>query len=98
MSNGGQAHGLTSLHKMRWEAQERYKRFYKKMDKVTLRIRNVPVEVCESCGEKFYSLKVARKIDVLVKSYREMISKTSPNEIMAKEIDFSTPGADEACA
>jgi len=72
--------------------------FIKKMDKVTLRIRNVPVEVCESCGEKFYSLKVARKIDVLVKSYREMISKTSPNEIMAKEIDFSTPGADEACA
>ncbi|WP_128567152.1 type II toxin-antitoxin system MqsA family antitoxin [Methanocella paludicola] len=72
--------------------------FIKHMDKVTLRIRNVPVEVCGNCGEKFYSLKVARKIEEIVETYKEMMSKISPKETMAREIDFSAPGADEACA
>lgn len=71
--------------------------FIKHMDKVTLRIRNVPVEVCENCGEKFYSSKIARKIEDIIKSYREMMSKMSPKDITARDIDFSSPNAAEAC-
>lgn len=30
-------------------------------------IKNVPVEVCPQCGERYYSAKVSKKLDELVK-------------------------------
>ena len=31
-------------------------------------IKNVPIEVCTQCGERYYSAQVSRKIDKLVQS------------------------------
>lgn len=30
-------------------------------------VKNVPVEICSQCGEKYYSAKVSKKLDTLVK-------------------------------
>lgn len=30
-------------------------------------VRDVPVEVCTQCGERYYSAKVSKKLDELVK-------------------------------
>jgi len=34
-------------------------------------IKNVPIEVCVQCGERYYSAEVSKKIDDLVQSGRE---------------------------
>lgn len=30
-------------------------------------VKNVPVEICSQCGEKYYSAKVSKKLDTLAK-------------------------------
>ena len=34
-------------------------------------IRDVPVEVCGQCGEKYYSAEISKKIDDLVQGRKE---------------------------
>lgn len=34
-------------------------------------IKNVPVEVCAQCGEKYYSSEISKKLDNLVKKQSE---------------------------
>ena len=31
-------------------------------------IKNVPVEICSQCGERYYSAEVSKKIDEIVKA------------------------------
>ncbi len=35
-------------------------------------VENVPVEVCEQCGERYYSAKVSKGLDELVKKSAEV--------------------------
>lgn len=41
-------------------------------------VKNVPVEVCAQCGERYYSAEVSKKLDTLVK--REAKSTIKPQE------------------
>lgn len=43
-------------------------------------VKNVPVEVCIQCGERYYSAEVSKKLDNLVK--RQEVSKMRPQEII----------------
>lgn len=31
-------------------------------------VKNVPVEVCTQCGERYYSAEISKKLDALVKN------------------------------
>ena len=39
-------------------------------------IKNVPVEICEQCGERYYSAEVSKKIDEIVKTPKIKAKKT----------------------
>lgn len=41
-------------------------------------VKNVPVELCTQCGERYYSAKVSKKLDDLVK--KETKSTVKPQE------------------
>ncbi len=34
-------------------------------------VKNVPIEVCDQCGERYYSMEVSKKLDALVKKQNE---------------------------
>lgn len=40
-------------------------------------IKNVPVEVCHQCGERYYSAEISKKLDELVKK-----SSKKPQEVI----------------
>lgn len=41
-------------------------------------VKNVPVEVCTQCGEKYYSAEISKKLDELVKKQSE--AKVRPQD------------------
>lgn len=43
-------------------------------------VKNVPVEVCIQCGERYYSAEVSRNLDNLVK--KQEVSKIRPQQII----------------
>ncbi|MDP2632607.1 MAG: YgiT-type zinc finger protein [Candidatus Curtissbacteria bacterium] len=43
-------------------------------------VKNVPVEVCEQCGERYYSAEISKKLDDLVKNQQS--SKIKPQKIL----------------
>jgi YgiT-type zinc finger domain-containing protein len=43
-------------------------------------VKNVPVEVCSQCGEKYYSAGVSKKLDNLVKKQKS--SKIKPRQVI----------------
>lgn len=43
--------------------------------------KNVPVEVCIQCGERYYSAEVSKKLDNLVKKHES--SKIRPQQIIS---------------
>lgn len=43
-------------------------------------VKNVPVEVCTQCGEKYYSSEVSKKLDELVK--KQTASKIKPEKTL----------------
>jgi len=43
-------------------------------------VKNVPVEVCSQCGERYYSAEVSKKLDNLVK--KQELSKIRPQQII----------------
>ena len=43
-------------------------------------VKNVPVEVCSQCGERYYSAKVSKKLDNLVK--KQELSKIRPQQVI----------------
>lgn len=43
-------------------------------------IKNVPVEICTQCGERYYSAEVSKKLDNLIK--KQEISKIRPQQII----------------
>ena len=43
-------------------------------------VKNVPVEVCNQCGERYYSAEVSKKLDNLVKKQR--VSQIKPRQII----------------
>mgnify|MGYP001570109489 FL=1 len=43
-------------------------------------VKNVPVEVCSQCGERYYSAEVSKKLDNLVK--KQELSKIRPQQVM----------------
>lgn len=43
-------------------------------------VKNVPVEVCEQCGERYYSAEISKKLDELVKNQKS--SKIKPQKIL----------------
>ncbi|MEK7517574.1 MAG: type II toxin-antitoxin system MqsA family antitoxin [Patescibacteria group bacterium] len=43
-------------------------------------VKNVPVEVCAQCGERYYSAKVSKKLDNLVK--KQELSKIRPQQVI----------------
>lgn len=43
-------------------------------------VKNVPVEVCSQCGERYYSSEISKKLDELVKKQRE--AKIKPQKIL----------------
>jgi len=62
-----------------------------KLGEEVIIIKNVPVLICENCGERFYSLGVSRKMEKIIKAYREgTIPLTASKTILATEIAFST--------
>ena len=46
-------------------------------DKLTV-VKNVPVEVCTQCKERYYSAEISRKLDEIVKAR----SKTKPQKTL----------------
>ena len=42
-------------------------------------VKNVPVEVCNQCEERYYSARVSKKLDNLVK--KQELSKIRPQQI-----------------
>lgn len=44
-------------------------------------VKNVPVEICTQCGERYYSVKVSKKLDKLAKEQTED-KKIKPKEII----------------
>ena len=43
-------------------------------------VKNVPVEVCIQCGERYYSARVSEKLDNLVK--KQELSKIRPQQVI----------------
>ena len=43
-------------------------------------VKNVPVEACSQCGERYYSAEVSKKLDNLVK--KQELSKIRPQQII----------------
>ena len=43
-------------------------------------VKNVPVEVCEQCGERYYSSEISKKLDELVK--KQETSKIKPQKVL----------------
>lgn len=43
-------------------------------------VKNVPVEVCTQCGERYYSARVSKKLDNLVK--KQELSKIRPQHVI----------------
>lgn len=43
-------------------------------------VKNVPVEVCNQCGERYYSATVSKKLDNLVK--KQELSKIRPLQVI----------------
>lgn len=43
-------------------------------------VKNVPVEVCAQCGERYYSAEVSKKLDNLVK--KQELAKIRPQQII----------------
>ncbi len=43
-------------------------------------VKNVPVEVCSQCGERYYSAEVSKKLDNLVK--KQELSKIRPQQVI----------------
>lgn len=43
-------------------------------------VRNVPVEVCLQCGERYYSAEISKKLDDLVK--KQELSKVRPQKVI----------------
>jgi len=43
-------------------------------------VKNVPVEVCAQCGERYYSAEISKKLDALVKE--QVSSKLKPHRII----------------
>lgn len=41
-------------------------------------VKNVPIEICSQCGEKYYSAKVSKKLDELAK--KQSSKKIKPQE------------------
>ena len=43
-------------------------------------VKDVPVEICTQCGEKYYSARVSKRLDELVKKQNSSTSK--PQQVM----------------
>ena len=43
-------------------------------------VKDVPVEVCTQCGERYYSAEVSKKLDSLVK--KQELSKIRPQQVI----------------
>lgn len=43
-------------------------------------VKNVPVEVCTQCGEKYYSAEISKKLDKLAK--RQELSNIKPLRVI----------------
>lgn len=43
-------------------------------------VKNVPVEICKQCGERYYSAKISKKLDNLVK--KQTASKIKPKKVI----------------
>ena len=43
-------------------------------------VKNVPVEVCAQCGERYYSSEISKKLDELVKKQEHL--KIKPHKII----------------
>lgn len=43
-------------------------------------VKNVPVEVCVQCGERYYSAEISKKLDDLVK--KQELSKVRPQKVI----------------
>ena len=43
-------------------------------------VKNVPVEVCVQCGERYYSAEVSKKLDNLVR--KQGLSKIRPQQVI----------------
>ena len=43
-------------------------------------VKDVPVEVCSQCGERYYSSEISKKLDELVKKQRSL--KIKPQKII----------------
>lgn len=43
-------------------------------------VKSVPVEVCIQCGERYYSARVSKKLDNLVK--KQELSKIRPQQVI----------------
>lgn len=43
-------------------------------------VKNVPVEVCNQCGERYYSAEVSKRLDNLAK--RQELSKIRPQQVL----------------
>jgi len=43
-------------------------------------VKNVPVEVCSQCGERYYSAKISKKLDNLIK--KQESSKIRPQQVI----------------
>ncbi len=43
-------------------------------------VKNVPVEVCGQCGERYYSAEVSKKLDNLVR--KQELSKIRPQQVI----------------
>jgi len=43
-------------------------------------VKNVPVEVCNQCGERYYSAEVSKKLDNLVK--KQELSRIRPQQVI----------------
>lgn len=43
-------------------------------------VKNVPIEICSQCGERYYSAEISRKLDELVKA--QETSGIKPQKIL----------------
>lgn len=44
-------------------------------------VENVPVEICEQCGERYYSAKVSQKLDKLVLNEKQVKKSLTTIEV-----------------
>ena len=49
-------------------------------------IKNVPALICDSCGEKYFSADVSRRIDIVMDQYQA--GKLKSNTIPAREVEL----------